>query len=76
MQYWEPAKWVAKLRELKTDYNLLLLDTDMDSGHGSKTGCFKAYEGVALEYAFLIALATRLLPGQKALSQPRSAPAA
>ncbi|MGF6562224.1 protease II [Erwinia aphidicola] len=64
MQYWEPAKWVAKLRELKTDDNLLLLDTDMDSGHGGKSGRFKAYEGVALEYAFLIALATGLLPGQ------------
>lgn len=66
VQYWEPAKWVAKLRELKTDDNLLLLDTDMDSGHGGKSGRFKAYEGVALEYAFLIALATGLLPGQNA----------
>ncbi len=52
VQYWEPAKWVAKLRELKTDDNLLLLCTDMDSGHGGKSGRFKSYEGVALEYAF------------------------
>ena len=37
VQYWEPAKWVAKLRELKTDNNLLLLCTDMDSGHGGKS---------------------------------------
>ena len=66
VQYWEPAKWVAKLRELKTDDHLLLLDTDMDSGHGGKSGRFKAYEGVALEYAFLIALATGLLPGASA----------
>ncbi|TDT02262.1 S9 family peptidase [Erwinia rhapontici] len=61
VQYWEPAKWVAKLRELKTDNHLLLLQTDMDSGHGGKSGRFKAYEGVALEYAFLIGLASGLL---------------
>lgn len=64
VQYWEPAKWVAKLRELKTDDNLLLLCTDMDSGHGGKSGRFKSYEGVALEYAFLIGLAQGTLPGQ------------
>ncbi len=52
VQYWEPAKWVAKLRELKTDDHLLLLCTDMDSGHGGKSGRFKSYEGVAMEYAF------------------------
>nr|WP_318381328.1 oligopeptidase B [uncultured Enterobacter sp.] len=63
VQYWEPAKWVAKLRELKTDDNLLLLCTDMDSGHGGKSGRFKSYEGVALEYAFLIALTQGTLPG-------------
>jgi oligopeptidase B len=64
VQYWEPAKWVAKLRELKTDDNLLLLCTDMDSGHEGKSGRFKSYEGVALEYAFLIGLAQDTLPGQ------------
>jgi oligopeptidase B len=64
VQYWEPAKWVAKLRELKTDDNLLLLCTDMDSGHGGKSGRFKSYEGVALEYTFLIALAQNTLPGR------------
>jgi len=64
VQYWEPAKWVAKLREYKTDDNLLLLCTDMDSGHGGKSGRFKSYEGVAMEYAFLIALAQGTLPGQ------------
>ncbi|WP_130835233.1 prolyl oligopeptidase family serine peptidase [[Erwinia] mediterraneensis] len=63
VQYWEPAKWVAKLRELKTDDNLLLLCTDMDSGHGGKSGRFKSYEGVALEYTFLIALTQESLPG-------------
>ncbi|MGA7508048.1 MAG: prolyl oligopeptidase family serine peptidase [Erwinia billingiae] len=61
VQYWEPAKWVAKLRELKTDDNLLMICTDMDSGHGGKSGRFKAYEGVALEYTFLIALAQETL---------------
>lgn len=63
VQYWEPAKWVAKLRELKTDQNLLLLCTDMDSGHGGKSGRFKSYEGVALELTFLIALTQGSLPG-------------
>ncbi|HHV3057074.1 TPA: oligopeptidase B [Escherichia coli] len=62
VQYWEPAKWVAKLRELKTDNHLLLLCTDMDSGHGGKSGRFKSYEGVAMEYAFLVALAQGTLP--------------
>ncbi|RKR64138.1 oligopeptidase B [Yokenella regensburgei] len=64
VQYWEPAKWVAKLRERKTDDNLLMLCTDMDSGHGGKSGRYKSYEGVALEYTFLIALAQQTLPGQ------------
>ena len=57
VQYWEPAKWVAKLRELKTDDNLLLLSTDMDAGHGGKSGRFKAYEDIALEFAFILDLA-------------------
>ncbi len=48
VQYWEPAKWVAKLRELKTDDRQLLLYTDMDAGHGGKSGRFKAYEDIAL----------------------------
>jgi oligopeptidase B len=59
VQYWEPAKWVAKLRELKTDDNQLLMHTDMDSGHGGKSGRFKAYEDIALEYAFVLSLATK-----------------
>ncbi|PKH26937.1 oligopeptidase B [Enterobacterales bacterium CwR94] len=63
VQYWEPAKWVAKLRELKTDDNLLLLQTDMDAGHGGKSGRFKGQEELALEYAFLIGLAQGTLPG-------------
>jgi oligopeptidase B len=57
VQYWEPAKWVAKLRELKTDTNQLLLYTDMESGHGGKSGRFKHFEDIAREFAFLISLA-------------------
>ena len=53
VQYFEPAKWVAKLRELKTDSNLLLLHTNMKAGHGGKSGRFKRYRETALEYAFM-----------------------
>ncbi|WBU88897.1 S9 family peptidase [Cellulophaga omnivescoria] len=56
VQYWEPAKWVAKLRELKTDSNLLFLDTNMDAGHGGASGRFEALKEVAKDYAFLIDL--------------------
>lgn len=57
VQYWEPAKWVAKLRELKTDANKLLFTIDMDAGHGGASGRFEALKEVAKEYAFLIDLA-------------------
>jgi len=56
VQYWEPAKWVAKLRSLKTDKNLLLLHTNMDAGHGGQSGRFRQYREIALEYAFLLYL--------------------
>jgi oligopeptidase B len=57
VQYWEPAKWVAKLREVKTDNNTLLLRTNMETGHGGTTGRFKVYRETAQEYAFLLDLA-------------------
>jgi oligopeptidase B len=57
VQYWEPAKWVAKLRAMKTDNNKLLLRTNMETGHGGTTGRFKRYEEISQEYAFVLDLA-------------------
>ena len=54
VQYWEPAKWVAKLRELKTDNNSLIMDCDMETGHGGASGRFKRYRRTALTYAFIL----------------------
>lgn len=56
VQYFEPAKWVAKLRAMKTDNNLLLLKTEMEYGHGGASGRFDYLKDVALNYAFLLAL--------------------
>jgi oligopeptidase B len=56
VQYWEPAKWVAKLRDKKTNDNLLFLDTNMDAGHGGASGRFEALKELAKEYAFLFDL--------------------
>ncbi len=52
--YWEPAKWVAKIRHLKTDKNPLVLKTEMSAGHGGKSGRFDALREVAQEYAFIL----------------------
>jgi oligopeptidase B len=52
--YWEPAKWVAKLRDTKTDSNLLVLETDMDTGHGGKSGRFDKFKEVAKKYLFVL----------------------
>jgi len=54
VQYYEPAKWVAKLRALKTDRNLLLLHTDLEAGHGGKSGRFQRYREIAKEFAFIL----------------------
>jgi oligopeptidase B len=57
VQYWEPAKWVARLRARKTDENLLLLHTDLTAGHGGASGRFRRHRETALQYAFLLKLA-------------------
>ncbi len=56
VQYWEPAKWVAKLRARKTDDNWVLLHTNMDAGHGGASGRFRRYKVTSMEYAFLLDL--------------------
>ncbi len=56
VQYWEPAKWVAKLRVMKTNDNQLYLDTNMDAGHGGASGRFEALKELAKEFAFLLDL--------------------
>jgi oligopeptidase B len=56
VQYFEPAKWVAKLRDLKTDKNIVLLHTNMDFGHGGASGRFDYLKDVALMYAFVLKL--------------------
>lgn len=56
VQYWEPAKWVAKLREMKSDDNKLYFYCEMEAGHGGKSGRFERLKEVALEYSFLLSL--------------------
>jgi len=67
VQYWEPAKWVARLRERKTDHNILMLKTNMEAGHGGASGRLKQYRETAFEYAFLLDLAgiTAVTPSAK-----------
>ncbi|MEN8857429.1 MAG: S9 family peptidase [Flavobacteriaceae bacterium] len=60
VQYWEPAKWVAKLRDVKTDANILLLKTNMDVGHGGASGRFDSLKETAVDYTFLLALENKL----------------
>ncbi|HME62137.1 MAG TPA: S9 family peptidase [Candidatus Binatia bacterium] len=57
VQYWEPAKWAAKLREFKTDSNRILLKTNMDAGHGGASGRFRRHRETAFSYVFLLDLA-------------------
>ncbi|MCA1741010.1 MAG: S9 family peptidase [Bacteroidales bacterium] len=56
VQYWEPAKWVAKLRDKKTDDNILIMDVNMTAGHGGASGRFERLKTVALQYAFILDL--------------------
>lgn len=69
VQYWEPAKWVAKLRALKTDCHRLILKTNMEAGHSGASGRFKPYEEIALDYAFLFDVL-----GQQSSSSDQEAP--
>jgi len=57
VQYWEPVKWVAKLRDYKIGENVLYLYTNMDAGHGGKSGRFRRYKELSLKYAFMLDLA-------------------
>ena len=57
VQYFEPAKWVAKLREMRTDDNRLVFHINMDAGHGGSSGRLQAYRDVAREFAFVVDLA-------------------
>lgn len=59
VQYWEPVKWVAKLRELKTDDHLLLLCIDMNSGHDGQSGRLNRYKEISMEYTFILALVNK-----------------
>ncbi|HBO22894.1 MAG TPA: oligopeptidase B [Providencia sp.] len=56
VQYWEPAKWVAKLRDMKQGNSILLLETNMNAGHGGKSGRFNALDDTALDYSFILML--------------------
>lgn len=60
VQYWEPAKWVAKLRDVKKGDQILLMHTNMDAGHGGASGRFDALKETARDYTFLLALENKL----------------
>lgn len=70
VQYWEPAKWVARLRAVKTDNNLLFLRTNTEAGHGGASGRYHRYRETALQYAFLLALAQPSHPDSKFPVEP------
>ncbi len=59
VQDWEPAKWIARLRAMKTDNNLLIMHCNMDTGHGGASGRFKPYKETAMTYAFLLMLESK-----------------
>lgn len=60
VQYWEPAKWIAKLRDVKTDDNMLFMHTNMEAGHGGASGRFDALKETAEEYSFFLMLEGKL----------------
>jgi oligopeptidase B len=61
VQYYEPAKWVARLRDRKTDQNPLLFHVNMEAGHGGKSGRFRRHRETAMEYAFVVGCCEGLL---------------
>ena len=69
VQYWEPAKWVARLRAMKEDQHPLLLHTNMEAGHGGASGRFRQFKEIALSYAFLLDLAGKVSPDQYTITE-------
>lgn len=69
VQYWEPAKWVARLRAMKKDQHPLLLHTNMEAGHGGASGRFKQFKEIALSYAFLLDLAGKVSSDQYTITE-------
>ena len=65
VQYWEPAKWVSKLRDLKIDSNIILMHTNMDAGHGGASGRFDALKEIARDYSFLLDLEKKVGESQE-----------
>jgi oligopeptidase B len=61
VQYFEPAKWVAKLRDFNSSENKILLHTNMDTGHGGASGRFESLKEIALDYAFFIGLENKTI---------------
>jgi len=67
VMYWEPAKWVAKLRTLKTDTNPLLFKIDLDAGHGGPSGRYDLLREIAFDYAFIL---SRIVDAGRAGAEP------